>query len=44
MLVLPNLIPEAIPSQKCPMNMGPILNSYRDMSMHGHVHGQASAA
>jgi len=48
---LRNLIPEAIPSQKYHMNVGPILNGYRDMntgnvtwaSMRGHVHRQASA-
>jgi hypothetical protein len=31
--VLQGLIPEAIPSQRYHMNMGPIFNSYRDMSI-----------
>jgi hypothetical protein len=29
MSVLQNLIPEVIPSQKCHINMDPILNGYR---------------
>jgi hypothetical protein len=28
MSILQDLIPEAIPSQKCHMNIGPILNGY----------------
>jgi len=52
MLVLQNLISEAIPSQKCHMNMGSILSSYGDMDIWNvacvsrcvHVHRQASAA
>jgi len=36
MLVLQDLIPEAIPSQKCHTNMGLILISYRDTGYCGH--------